>query len=299
MYKDKKGVSVYTTNRLLFLLLFYVSLLKAVDIPEGPYIDPKTMKHWAEKFGKATGKGLAETVTRFLQPTGKKSEPAEAAEKQKDYIQDIFEGKKVVIPRREINTVRVVKLNKAPFHTTVLMAAVAGGHPDLVDYILEHNADPNIQNNDGLTALHLAARSGKKDITQTLLAYNADPNSADKHGMTPLMYAIIKNKNQDHNNVIQRLLHYGADPNRINKRGTTPLMLAVLNNDYDVTKLLLKHNADLSIKDPRGRTAFDLAHDEKIKNLLLMHQYYSDPLIDELIQEEEFFPVFGSPINEG
>jgi hypothetical protein len=243
------------------------------------------IKYYSEQAGEATAKGLVKTIEQcVINPPQRKPKKTYVSDVQYAFIQNIFAGKRVKIPYGALNAVRTVKLRKASFHTTPLMAAVVGNHPELVEYLLENNANPNIQNIDGLTALHLSARAGKNDMVRTLLDYKADPNIQDNHDMTPIMYAVMRNKNRDHYDVIKMLLKHAANPNLVNYKGLTPLIMAADNNDYDVVKLLLKHLAMPLVKDPHGRTAFDLATDEKIKELLLMKEI-----------KEELCPVFDLP----
>lgn len=286
---------------ILFILLFFYSnpyevrSVAKMEIPkiEVPALDPEKLNRYGQEFGRATGKGLAETVTQFLRPAKKKPELSTSEKTQHDFILTIFDGKKVAIPKGEINTVRTVKLNKAYFNTSALMASVVSDSLEMVEYLLNNNADTDVQNKDGITALHIAARAGKKTMVKKLLTHGANPDIQDKHSMTPLMYAVMKKSNQDHYDVIKTLLHHGADSNLINYKGSTALMMASANNDYAVAKLLLKHHANPLTKDAQGRTAFDLTNDKKLKETLLISQFSYRPVIKE--QEEEFFPVFGGP----
>jgi ankyrin repeat protein len=50
--------------------------------------------------------------------------------------------------------------------------------------------------------------------------------------------------------------------------GYTPLMSAVLKKEVDATRDLLEAGADPRVPHPKGRTAWDMATDSKIKNLL-------------------------------
>ena len=55
--------------------------------------------------------------------------------------------------------------------------------------MLEHGADPNVQDNYGYTALIEACRWGHTDIARLLLEHGADPNVQDNYGKTTFMYA--------------------------------------------------------------------------------------------------------------
>jgi len=106
---------------------------------------------------------------------------------------------------------------------TTLMLATEEGSVEKVTALLEAQANPNLQDISGNTALHYAARNGKFRATTVLLSpkagiIQADPNLQDSTGKTPLMHAAV--------------------------RGYTP-----------VVELLLEGGADVSIKDNFGYTA--------------------------------------------
>ncbi len=65
------------------------------------------------------------------------------------------------------------------------------------------------QNPDFKTPLHYAARSGNAEIVDMLLDANADPNARDLHGTVPLYFAVW----HEHVDIVQSLLDAGASPN--------------------------------------------------------------------------------------
>lgn len=72
-------------------------------------------------------------------------------------------------------------------------------------------------------------------------------------GSSPLMIAA----NQGHQNVVKMLIESGANVNKRYTDGQTALFDAVRNNDKEMTNLLILYNADKTIKDNEGKTAFD------------------------------------------
>lgn len=240
------------------------------------YFYADSEKNFGEKLGEATAKGFVQTISQFLAPAKKKPILSEEVQIHSTFIQDIFAGKKSPIPPDNINLVQTTKLNKVVFNTTALMAAVIAGKNDVITYLLDNGANPNVRNINGITALHLAAREGKKDIVKQLLDRDADPNNADDNRMTPLLYAVMRKqdyfndtKKQDYFDVIKLLLEHGANPNLVNNQSMSPLMMAALNNDYPVVDFLLEYRADPDKKNAQGKIAFDLTFDKKIKNRLL------------------------------
>jgi ankyrin repeat protein len=55
-----------------------------------------------------------------------------------------------------------------------------------VRFLLEHGADPNVQDKDGWTPLHRAVIKCHVDVARVLLDYGADPTIRDNEGRTPL-----------------------------------------------------------------------------------------------------------------
>lgn len=70
---------------------------------------------------------------------------------------------------------------------------------------LSQGANPNLQNADGNTVLHLAAKQNNVEITKLLLKYGADPDIENKKGEKAAYYATYFNP-QIVNNQIAKLL---------------------------------------------------------------------------------------------
>ena len=58
---------------------------------------------------------------------------------------------------------------------SALMVASMEGHSQVVEHLLEADANVNLQNQDGMTALMSAAFAGHEEIAETLLHHGADP----------------------------------------------------------------------------------------------------------------------------
>lgn len=72
-------------------------------------------------------------------------------------------------------------INKVGMHYegldfTPLMVAAKAGHLDVVKFLLQHGANPELLSNIGLTALMLAAKFGRKDVAKQLLKHGANVN---------------------------------------------------------------------------------------------------------------------------
>jgi len=81
------------------------------------------------------------------------------------------------------------KKDLSDYDTTPLQAAAEFNYPNVVELLLEHGANPNIQENKyGYTPLHYAVGNCRVDVVRVLLEHGADPTIRDKKGRTPLDY---------------------------------------------------------------------------------------------------------------
>ncbi len=77
-------------------------------------------------------------------------------------------------------------------------------------FMLSRGARPDLQNNQGATALLLAAQIGWREGAEQLLAGRANPNVANSSGETPLIYAVRRFDGP----MVRLLMSRGADPNQ-------------------------------------------------------------------------------------
>jgi len=78
------------------------------------------------------------------------------------------------------------------------------------------------------------------EITRALLEHGADANCRDLDGMTPLMHAVESGRPTS---FLQMLLDHGADPNSVNREGFTAAWLARDRSDAIAIKSLLNEAA--------------------------------------------------------
>jgi len=119
-----------------------------------------------------------------------------------------------LVPLNRRNDYGETPLIRASFH--------AINNAQLVKMLLEAEADPDIQDELGQTALMKAGYTGNIEIVKRLLNAGADPNIQDENGSTVLFDVI----NRGHVKVLKLLLRKGVNPNIEDNNNRTALMMA-------------------------------------------------------------------------
>lgn len=154
-------------------------------------------------------------------------------------------------------------------NTPLILASGTADNLNIVEILINNNADLNLGNNLNCNALFNASKSENIDIVKLLLESKANPNIKDSDGLTILYRVILDrmNKNDlqvttmkkvDKNNITFRisrlLLKYHANPNIQHRDGTTVLNLCTRIGDIEMVELLLDYGAKMDIQDAFGIT---------------------------------------------
>ena len=172
---------------------------------------------------------------------------------------------------------------------------------ELITFLLEMGANPNICNRGGISPLHLLAEKGRVDIMAVLLDNGADIEAKDGHGCTPLFYTF-----EYYPQATKFLIERGADIEARNSNGETPLFYAVSRrirldlewneddedeadddefedtDDSDLetkpcaVRFLIEHGANVNVRNNAGKTPLDLAVEEGDAELIEMLRKRSD-----------------------
>ncbi len=130
---------------------------------------------------------------------------------------------------------------------TALLKAVGEHNLDIVKFLLESKADPNIKNNSGDTAIMYVSRSescsdDELEILKLLIKYKADINIKDSDNDTPLI--MMCRSNTDKSPCIEILLqNKNIKLNEKNSEGETALSYSKSFNHPNITDLLIKAGA--------------------------------------------------------
>ncbi|XP_033097859.1 E3 ubiquitin-protein ligase MIB2-like [Anneissia japonica] len=141
-----------------------------------------------------------------------------------------------------------------PGELTALQIAAHEGHVEVVDYLVGRQADLNLRDSDGDSALLCAAHGNKPEVIRYLLSCGANPNLVNNRLQTGIYIAAGKGY---HECVAVFLLEqFQCNPNMQDADGDTPLHMAI-NKDYEKTQELLINSPkiDFTISNFRGFNA--------------------------------------------
>jgi ankyrin repeat protein len=155
-------------------------------------------------------------------------------------------------------------------YVTPLIAALAGRHFKIAEFLHHNGVQADVRGNDGETPLTSAAWYEDLELVRVLLDYKADVNAQGPDGWTPIHY--VSQGPRLLPDVAQLLLEHGADIHARTDGGSTPLHVAAECGRAEVIRVLLEHGADVGVKDNGGRTplyvAESLRRSEVIRVLL-------------------------------
>jgi ankyrin repeat protein len=150
---------------------------------------------------------------------------------------------------------------------TPLHLAAEHGNCKVVELLLKHGANLNVRDLDKQVPLHLAVRSGNyKTVTRLVSCSQID--ATDLRGRTPLHLAA------EHGcfKIVWLLLENAASLEARNLRKQVPLHLAAKRGHYRTVRQLVSRGAQIKAKDMIGREPWHLAAEQghfKIVELLL------------------------------
>jgi len=136
--------------------------------------------------------------------------------------------------------------DRTPLHMAAYMGLVKATRM-LLERGEPLKAHLNAKDDNGHTPLHLASRRGHFDVARLLLEFGADADVQDNDTMTPLL--LVSTYRLGTNSRItksaQVLLEHGASVHMRNKNGQTPLHVALHHGLSDIMALLLNFGADV------------------------------------------------------
>jgi ankyrin repeat protein len=141
----------------------------------------------------------------------------------------------------------------------LLLKATITGNVQTMNAAAPSRVEVNQVFAEGSTFLHLSAMFGRVRMVDWLLEHGADANKANADGMTPLHAVAVTPGAPQKTQVMEMLVKHGANIDATNKNGTTPLHIAAATSNKEVLDLLLRKGADPVRRDKEGRTPTQLA----------------------------------------
>ena len=162
-------------------------------------------------------------------------------------------------------------------HLLCLMSNVSGRNSQMFRWLKKNNPKLNLQDQNGLVALHLAARIGFEEMVDVLLKENElQVDIGDSMGFTPFFLAC----QHGHLKAVKKLVaHPAVDINAQSFQGRAPFHAACMFDHYDIVVFLLSQKRKSpkkiikpNIKNSVGRGSIHFAASEghyRIVELLL------------------------------
>ncbi len=235
---------------------YYTNNIKSVALMTKHGAKAKDIKHWAD----INSNKARNAYESFI---GEIEAYPHMNELEFDFLTAVFSNdfqavKEIISRNPDLN----INLQTISGYTP-LMFALKSDNDDLLRFLLEHGANPNIQNLHGESSLLYAiSEDSENKRIELLLDNGADPNIKDIRGYTALNL-ICKNSLDDRDLLtVKLLLEHGADPNSQDKDGITPLMDCVSHYNSDsndgniilAMKFLIEAGADVNARDNNGTT---------------------------------------------
>ena len=153
-----------------------------------------------------------------------------------------------LIPDIEINTMD--EDGNTPLHI-----AVEGKQPHTVQYLLNHNANPNLANGIGYNSVHMACQHADEDILYLLTTRGGDVNARENRGKTPALIAAENGKE----GCIHILAAAGASLDQRDKQGNAPLIVAASKGHTNTVRELILNGASSDVTDNERYDALERA----------------------------------------
>ena len=154
--------------------------------------------------------------------------------------------------------------------------AALSNQPAAAALLIQRGAQIEALNSQKMTALMVAALNGKVEVAEALIDAGADVAASDPR-FTVAEYAASSGSIP----VVKLLLSKGVDVNARNKDSGATMLFAVTTNVHDqpasldqrlaMITFLFDNGADPNIANGEGKTALDLATDDKVRALLIDH----------------------------
>ena len=172
------------------------------------------------------------------------------------------------IDKGHTSTVRLLLESGASFShysegPNCLHLAVTRLNFELINLLLQYNADVNARGPTGATSLHYAAEGGNVAAIESILAAGVDIDAADNSGYSAIHFAAL----YGHHEAIIKLLEAGASVMALSNSKRNILHSAVLSGKIAAVTVLLDSNLDEDAEDEDSITPLMLAEQEGFSDI--------------------------------
>lgn len=129
----------------------------------------------------------------------------------------------------------------------------------LIKLLIEHNANINLQNIEGINALHMTAVVNNLEGITHLIEHGANVNVQNIYGNAELFYALKFKRDDDTFEDIKYLINHGSNINLQNNDNNTILHLTANKPDKLEIKYLITSGANINLQNNDGNTALHVA----------------------------------------
>ena len=148
---------------------------------------------------------------------------------------------------------------------TLLMEAAQTNNQKGLQLLCEKGADVHrCETISGHSALLIATKQGHYEIVKYLIDQGADPEIRDKFGFTPISMAIVEDKID----CLATLLGYGVLLERRDENYDTPFLSAIRCKNLEAIKMLVSAGADITVKTRDDKSIFDIADETKNEEVI-------------------------------
>lgn len=176
--------------------------------------------------------------------------------------------------KKSIFIVACLAITTTNFGQNFVEIVQSGNYDDLQQFLENNKNNPDFNIDQkwptrGPTALWHAIYTKQYSLIKLLLDHGANPNFISG-GVSPLWRTVVDGQYE----TSKLLLAYGADPNFYGHNGRTLIWWAVSYKDYPTIHLLLKYGADPFKKPGKNETAYELAKQKKLDNIVHLFDTY-------------------------
>lgn len=155
-------------------------------------------------------------------------------------------------------------------YESILTLACKRGNEEIVDYLLEKEADLYTEKTPFLITFSvfsslreypnicykiLSNKRYYKELSNATISALSSVQTINDHGYNLLALASV----YEHYDIMKLLIDNGFDINLQNDKGETPIFLATMNNKYEAVKFLLENGADIEIAANDGIKPINIA----------------------------------------